>query len=524
MTATAETKTGPRYVPFDLFDVPLTDLNPRSEAYALAWLHHARKADWACTHALRRPDGTEEPPDAKAEARFEALLDLAEKNGVRKALGLPESDPEDVGDPLLDQVCGVDPWLPPPRDKAWDALMDLLSFAGKPGGLRALGVYARDAHGDDVQAALDAFCAKYPDKADALRQQVAEWQQVLREKRAREAERGGFDLTSLAGHQVSEIPWVVRDLLAPGAALLVGRPKGGKSLVTADMVFAVGHGRPLYGREVTRSDVLWIAAEDTKDQLARRLKKRGEAFPRGVTVFTDESIQAEKEKFEDGITLLQWLRAWLTENPSVKLAIVDTHATAEALWQGDEQIARGQSVVTHAYKKARDYQIAGLELGVAIVLVHHTRKRNGKEVSDYHELINLPQTIVAGVTSSIVLADLPDASPYEPKPERVWAVRGRHMRDSAELLTMGENLSFELLGDYHEIQQSKAQAEIMETIEALLEEQEQTSIAEVAAALGKNRSTVKNTLRAMALAKRMEWKGRVLEAKVGKGGGLRWKK
>jgi len=98
------------------------------------------------------------------------------------------------------------------------------------------------------------------------------------------------------------------------------------------------------------------------------------------------------------------------------------------------------------------------------------------------------------------------------------------MRDRTELVELTESLSFTLRGDYHEIKQTEAQAEIMECIEAILAEQEQTSIAEVAEALGKNRSTVKNTLRAMALAKRMEWKGRELQAKPGKGGGLRWKK
>jgi hypothetical protein len=336
----------------------------------------------------------------------------------------------------------------------------------------------------------------------------------------------GFDANELLDYNAGEVPWLVQDVLTYGAHLLVGRPKGGKSWITLDMAYAVANGGSFLGKQARKTGVLWISGEDTKASLSRRLKVRNERFAMAPIVMTSESLKAERAKWEN-CSFDAWLRGFLEAHPGIGLVIMDTHATIEALWAHeaiDEK--RNASIVAQAYQMSRIYEDIGQETETCIVLVHHAAKRKGKDVTDYHELINLPATVVAGSTASLVLADPPDRDIHdEDDHRRVFAVRGRHIIGEAPLLIELKDARANLLGIYTEIRQTAEQVEVLEAIEALLEEQETTTLAEVAAALGKHKNTVQGLLRrakTKARGGRIEWKGRELEVKAAKG--IRWKK
>ena len=342
----------------------------------------------------------------------------------------------------------------------------------------------------------------------------------------------GFDLRSLVDVRIDPIPWIIEDTAAPGAMLVVGRPKGGKSLLTADMVFAVGNGMPFLGKQSRRTGVLWIAAEDDRDQVARRIQSRArvQPVPQQVIVMTEDKLRDEATKWEEGTTLHGWLDVFLEAHPAIGLVIIDTQASAEAKWGGDSagdtELRKSKNVVKAAYESARVYQDIGLARGVCIALVHHTRKRNGKDVTDYHELINMPQTVVAGVTSSIVVADLPDADPHEPSKRRVLAVRGRHAADRTDLIEMNEAFSFKLLGDFVDVQMTEKRTEILEAIEAMQRELDDPkgwlSLRSIAEDCAIKEGTLKVHFHRMRKVQGgTVWKGRTLEFKRGPGGGVR---
>jgi hypothetical protein len=334
----------------------------------------------------------------------------------------------------------------------------------------------------------------------------------------------GFDANDLLDYNAGEVPWIVQDVMTYGAHLLVGRPKGGKSWITLDMAYAVANGGTFLGQQARKAGVLWISGEDTKASLSRRLKVRNERFAQAPLVMTSESLKAERAKWES-CSFDAWLRGFLEAHPGIGLVIMDTHATIEATWAHeaiDEK--RNASIVAQAYQMSRIYEDIGQETETCIVLVHHAAKRRGKDVTDYHELINLPATVVAGSTASLVLADPPDRDIHdEDDHRRVFAVRGRHIIGEAPLLIELRDGRAGLLGIYHEIRQTEAQAEVLEAIEALLEDQDSTTIAEVASVLGKHKNTVQGALRRAAKAGggTIKWKGRVLEVKQAKG--IRWK-
>jgi hypothetical protein len=331
----------------------------------------------------------------------------------------------------------------------------------------------------------------------------------------------GWTLAGFMQEQPPSIRWVVHDLLTDGAHLLVGRPKGGKSWLSMDMVLCVATGKPFLGRDVEPCNVLWIAAEDDRNSLARRLHHVKAPASKRVDIFTMERLRAEKDQYEDDITLLSWLRAYLMEHTDTKFAVIDTHSTAKREMEG-RSAKQSQSVTEEAYELSRECEVIGKEFGVCIVLVHHSRKNGGKgALDDYHQLINMSQTVVAGATASLVMVDYPDTEdPADPR--RIFAIRGRHMRDQQVVIEFGER-GFNLLGDYHEVKQSDAQAEVFSAITALLEDQDKTTIAEVASACGKHKNTVAGLLdRCKKKPGGLVWSGRTLVIKAGRNGGIWW--
>jgi hypothetical protein len=334
----------------------------------------------------------------------------------------------------------------------------------------------------------------------------------------------GISAAALFDHDAGDVPWIVQDTMTYGAHLLVGRPKGGKSWVTMDMAYACGAGGAFLGKQARKTGVLWIASEDTNDGLSRRLKVRGERPLGDITVLTGEGLRAERRKWEDDVTFAAWLEEYLKAHEHVGLVILDTIESVYAKWN-DEKIdeKRHASVTQVAYQKSRVYEDIGQSTKTCIVLVTHTRKRNGKEITDYHELINEAQTIVAGATASLVLADPADRDPHAKDDfRRVFAMRGRSIIHEQPLMIELQHGRATSLGTYYEVKQTEAQSAVFSAIEAILNEQETTTISEVAKELGMSQRNVADLLGRCKRDGSLTWKGRKLVIKAGRNGGLRW--
>jgi hypothetical protein len=335
----------------------------------------------------------------------------------------------------------------------------------------------------------------------------------------------GLDGNALLDFEAGEVPWVVQDVLTYGAHLLVGRPKGGKSWITLDMAYACANGGMFLGKQARKCGVLWISGEDTKASLSRRLKVRNERFSLSPIVMTVEALKAERAQWED-CSFDAWLRGFLEAHPAIGLVIMDTHSTIEALWAHEQiDVKRQANIVEQAYQKSRLFEDIGQMTETCIVLVHHAAKRKGKEVVDYHELINLPATVVAGSTASLVLADPPDRDIHDPDDNRrIFAVRGRHIIGEAPLLIELKDARATLIGEYHEVRQTETQAEVLETAEALLREQgwptkeAWTTYREIAKGIGKHEKTVAYNFKVMKKDPlKMVWKGYYIVLKQSKG-------
>jgi RecA-family ATPase len=171
------------------------------------------------------------------------------------------------------------------------------------------------------------------------------------------------------------VRYVLPGYIPEGVTLLVGRPKVGKSWFVLDLCVACATGRTtLGGINPVQGDVLYLALEDGKRRLQRRIDKLMGIFqgewperlmlaPMGTWPRLDQGGLAEIEK---------WCRS-VTEP---RLVVIDT-------LQRIRQPANGKAPLYSAdYESITGLQKLATELGIAIVVLHHDRKADADDAFD----------------------------------------------------------------------------------------------------------------------------------------------
>ncbi|WP_337416493.1 AAA family ATPase [Dysosmobacter sp.] len=175
------------------------------------------------------------------------------------------------------------------------------------------------------------------------------------------------DLLELMDTHFPSRPCIIENLLPAGTYLLAGAPKIGKSFLVLQMAYQVSAGEPFLGFPSRQGTVLYLALEDTYERLQKRLAQMTERDSPDLVL----SVLADTLE-ED---LLEQLESFLFEYPETVLVIIDTL-----------QRIRGRTPDNGSY--AADYDtIAKLKAfsdqrGIALLLVHHTRKEGAEDVFD----------------------------------------------------------------------------------------------------------------------------------------------
>jgi hypothetical protein len=350
---------------------------------------------------------------------------------------------------------------------------------------------------------------------------------------ARDAARG-IKLPSLG--DLSAMPAIekaplINELLFPGAWLVVGRPKIGKSWLILQLTLAVAEQGTFLGFNCTATDleVLCIFGEDNDARIQSRLAALGVAkAPNNCHLINQERLSELAQRFADTLTFAQFLDIWLTEHPKIRLLVIDTETTVRQVWDG-ERVADATPRVTESdYKQTRTFDEMALRRGLVVLLVNHARKlTSGGEWTDIHELINRSNTALAGASGSIALADPPDADKFDPTQKtRVLGIRGRDLKEDL-LLAVRQQPDmpyFTSDGPYAEVRQSELETELLQGLEELMPDtkpDEYVTTEELAACLGKNRGAVKKAVSRMLKKGHTRWKQSRVIVKRGKGGGLR---
>lgn len=196
--------------------------------------------------------------------------------------------------------------------------------------------------------------------------------------------------TELLAADFPDPKWAVNGLISEGLTLVCGPPKAGKSWLGLGLSVAVATGGKAFGKiDVRQGDVLYLALEDTGRRLRTRLEK--------VTADLDPdelgrlTIETRSPRMPAGGGEL---RAWLDDHPDARLVVIDVFAkmrsrTPQSVQQYDAD-----------YAAASEIKAIADEYGVAIVVVHHTRKM---EAQDFLDTVSGSQGIAGAADAVLVM-------------------------------------------------------------------------------------------------------------------------
>lgn len=176
----------------------------------------------------------------------------------------------------------------------------------------------------------------------------------------------------------------IEGLVSVGLNLLAGAPKSGKSLLVCQMAYHIATDNPLWGRSVDSGTVLYLALEDTFGRLQQRAYRMFETEDTDNLYF---ALTVQRESLTDQ---LSW---FIDKHPRVKLVIIDTLARV----RNTEKAAS----YLNDYEDMARLKAYADDNGIAILLVHHTRKQPAEDV---FATINGTTAILGAVDAAMVLS------------------------------------------------------------------------------------------------------------------------
>jgi hypothetical protein len=184
---------------------------------------------------------------------------------------------------------------------------------------------------------------------------------------------GSLSASALGAKKFAPVRYVIPGLLPEGLALLAGKPKFGKSYAALDLCIAVSTGGMALGVvQCEAGDALYCALEDPERRLRDRIR---EMLPLGEDMPERLFIETVASRLDGG--LIVDLKGWLFDHPDARLIVLDTLARIKPDSSGRatlyDEDARG---LTPLHELTRDHP------GVAVVIIHHTRKMEADDCFD----------------------------------------------------------------------------------------------------------------------------------------------
>lgn len=194
-----------------------------------------------------------------------------------------------------------------------------------------------------------------------------------------------YDCDYVMNTQMVQTPYIIEKMIYQGLYILAGAPKIGKSWFALELCLSVAEGRQFLKRETNCGQALYLSLEDSLLRLQNRLYE-----------FTDEivdnlSFAIMAESIGNGLE--EQIENAKQSLPNLKIVVIDTL-----------QKIRESTDLSYSsdYKELSVLKNLADKLGIAILLVHHTRKCFD---SDPFNMINGTTGLSGCVDGSMVLVE-----------------------------------------------------------------------------------------------------------------------
>ncbi len=127
-----------------------------------------------------------------------------------------------------------------------------------------------------------------------------------------------FSAQALMAEQLPELCYLVEGFLPQGLVLLASPPKYGKSWLALQLCLAVSRGEPFLGMPARQATCLYLALEDGKQRLQKRLTRLAGADAGSRALY----FETRASTIADG--LLVYLESFVARHPDCRLVVIDT--------------------------------------------------------------------------------------------------------------------------------------------------------------------------------------------------------
>ena len=272
-----------------------------------------------------------------------------------------------------------------------------------------------------------------------------------------------YTSAELLDMEFPEPVWIVDSVITEGLTILAGPPKVGKSWLTLNIASAVSVGGNALGQiSVEERGVLYLALEDSPRRLQNRLNKL-DALPSKKIHFINAWFRGERG--------INDLHNKLREENNYQFIVVDT-------------LGKLRSVQTESSYSADYYEIGKFkeiadDLGISVLLVHHTRKAFSNDFID-----DVSGTLgVTGAADTVITLKRGRG-----QADGFLNVTGRDVEENEFALRMDPDIGWEMMGEAEEYRESK---ETNEVIHLLKESVEPLSPKDIAENLGARYDSMK---------------------------------
>ncbi|MFD1987981.1 AAA family ATPase [Mesorhizobium newzealandense] len=268
---------------------------------------------------------------------------------------------------------------------------------------------------------------------------------LRREGKQHDWRAGTFTAAALQQMRFPEAKYAVPGLIPEGLTILAGRPKLGKSWMAFEIAAAISANRICLGSyEPEQGDVLYAAMEDNPRRLQRRLDKilpaLNGAWPDRLTLTTSWR-RLDKGGVDD---IAEWARN--AGNP--RLVILDTLAGVKPI--------RTQQGYELDYAALEGLHRLANDIGMAIVVLHHTRKMEAED----------PLDTVSGTLGLAGCADTIMVIARNSQGTTLY-IRGRDVEEAEHALTFDKaSCRWAIVGAAAEVHRSEQRGAILAALES----------------------------------------------------------
>lgn len=183
--------------------------------------------------------------------------------------------------------------------------------------------------------------------------------------------RQGVTLKELQNVEFPALQWIVHHIMPEGVTLLAAKPKMKKSWLALNIALAVALGGKALGHlEVMQGRVLYLDLEGNQRRIQHRV---GEVL--GIDVTWPETFHVWTD-WVQGDECIARLEQWMIIHPDTKLVVIDLLSEVRPpIDPRQNSYQYDRMFLVELNRFAERY-------GIAILVIHHTRKAKGDDVFD----------------------------------------------------------------------------------------------------------------------------------------------